>query len=201
MENHHAFITYASALSGAAIPEALKVQSVDTEHIICGRFSIDDARALSMRAQQTPLQSPNRVFVIVCEEIAPEAQNALLKLFEEPPVHTLFYVVLPQTAHVLPTLRSRFMLLDSHSAEQQTEDFALFAEAAYAKRVELIGAKTKDKDTQWVESIVQGCERAASETRQLPLMKAVLFVRRYIKTRGASPKMLLEELALLLPRK
>lgn len=200
MTDHHAWIMRASSLEAAPIPVAYQQQSVDVLHIVRDRFSIDDARELSAQAQQTPFQGNKRVFVIGCNALAVEAQNALLKLFEEPPVHALFYVVVPQTAQLLPTLESRLQIVKQSDEGAHADDhFKEFAQASYAERLLRIAQKTKEKDVQWIEAIVRGVEKVAHEERSKQLLQAVLFTRKYIETKGASAKMLLEELALLLP--
>ncbi len=72
-------------------------------------FTIEDARSLSERAQNTPLtEDGKKIFIISLKNITHEAQNALLKLFEEPPKQTHFILISPNTSFFLPTLLSRF---------------------------------------------------------------------------------------------
>jgi len=199
MENHHAFLLFAPSLEEALLPQDCMIQSVDVQHLVRDRFSIDDARELSLQAQQTPIASPYRTFVIKAGEIAVEAQNALLKLFEEPPRHARFYVVIPPTAHLLPTLQSRLMVKEGVQNLKESELFTAFLQMGLSERLELLALKAKAKDAVWTEAIVQGCEEFSLQRKDKALMETVLFVRRYLKTRGASVKMLLEELALSLP--
>lgn len=51
------------------------------------------------------------VIVEETESLNPAAANSLLKILEEPPPKTLFFLVAPTPKHVLPTLRSRSMIL------------------------------------------------------------------------------------------
>lgn len=60
------------------------------------------------------LQSISRHRVIIIEEaesLNPAAANSLLKVLEEPPEKTVFLMIAPSPKHVLPTLRSRSMIL------------------------------------------------------------------------------------------
>lgn len=206
MDTHHAILIYAHSLASSSIPEAYKIQSADVLHTIIDRVSIDTARELSRLAQQKPFQSAIRVFVVVTSDIAIEAQNALLKLLEEPPAHAVFYVVIPKTAFLLPTLRSRLSVFDeSPDAHQihENELFTSFLEATYGERLALIATKTKDKDLVWTESIMKGCEMwsVLSKKNKEAVLGTLIYIRTYIGTKGASSKMLLEELALTLPPK
>jgi DNA polymerase III delta prime subunit len=197
---HHAHLLYADNLSEAAVPSEYKKPSVDVLHVLRDRFSIADARELSLWAQQKPFERDKRVFVVVTDDIAVEAQNALLKLLEEPTATSLFYIVVPNTSVLLPTLRSRLNVPeDSSTKEGDGISFAEFSGASYGERIREIAARTKDKDGRWIEEILRGSEKIASESKSETLLRAVLFIRQYIKKKGASPKMLLEELALQLP--
>jgi len=71
------------------------------------------ARLISRRAALTPVEGRRKVFIIgeaerlVAQESSPEAANALLKLFEEPPTETYFLLTSADPGRLLPTIRSR----------------------------------------------------------------------------------------------
>jgi DNA polymerase III delta prime subunit len=137
--------------------------------------------------------------VVAAREIAHEAQHALLKVLEEPPAHALFYFVLGKTAVLLPTLLSRFSVESvGGPTSEETEAFNSFLKASLAERLALIAEKTKEKDIVWVESVMYGFEQKAAALKKESLMRAVLAARIALKSRGASVKMLLEDLALRL---
>ncbi len=71
------------------------------------KFGIEEARDLT---QQASLKSSSgrSLFVLGISSITSEAQQALLKLFEEPQEGAIFVVLMPHGI-VLPTLRSRFL--------------------------------------------------------------------------------------------
>ena len=201
---HHAYLHFADELASSAVPEEYKTQSADVTHITSQRFSIDDARELTRTSQWQPFEGEVRVFVIVTNDIALEAQNALLKLFEEPPVHAQFYLVLKQSAFLLPTLYSRLSIANATSTDEKADtnsSFETFLSSSYADRIASIAEKTKEKDAVWIEDIVRGCEvyTTRSLKNKKTLLQALVFVRTYIGSKGASSKMLLEELALTLP--
>ncbi len=202
MDEHHATLLCADTLASAALPDAYRQQSADVLHVVRERFGIDDARELSAIASQTPFAAPVRVFVVVAGDIAPEAQNALLKLFEEPPKHARFYLIVPSVSFLLPTLRSR-LHSPSGGASQDVyvDSFSAFRNASYGERLVLIAQLAKDKNREAMEAIIRGCEHAAQceDLQNAALLRSVLFVRTYSGSRGASLKMLLEELALTLP--
>lgn len=71
------------------------------------------ARLVSRRAGLTPVEGKKKVFIIgeadrlIAQESSPEAANALLKLFEEPPADTYFVLTTADPGKLLPTVRSR----------------------------------------------------------------------------------------------
>ncbi|HMU62992.1 MAG TPA: hypothetical protein PKA66_14510, partial [Gemmatimonadales bacterium] len=71
------------------------------------------ARLIARRAGLTPVEGKKKVFIIgeadrlVAQESSPEAANALLKLFEEPPADTYFVLTTADPGKLLPTIRSR----------------------------------------------------------------------------------------------
>lgn len=199
MHDHHALLVYAQDLETAPIPQEFKKQSADVLHYLHERLSIDHVRELIHISLQAPVEAPRRTFVIQAREIAVEGQHALLKLLEEPPQKAQFYVVLPPTAMVLPTLRSRLMEIGSETVQhEENHFFTEFLNASQAQRLALIAQMTKEKDHLWIDSILHGAEaRCAQDIRSnRVLLSSVLFVRSHIGSRGASAKMLLEEISL-----
>lgn len=201
MQKHHALVYVATDIHVSSLPDSLRVQSADVQHIVVPRFSIDDARALIQQAQQTAVAADGRTFVIVAQAIPVEAQNALLKLFEEPPSGVVFHLVIPHDGLLIPTLRSRVQLVESHAEVAKNEQFEHFLSSDYAQRLKSIADMAKNKDVVAMTAIVAGAELHLAQN--LPSGKldasAVLLVQEYFQTPGASKKMLLEELALSLP--
>lgn len=71
-------------------------------------FHIDAIRDLIGSAYVLPNEASYRV-LILCDahNMTPQAQNALLKILEEPPRHLLFILTCENRAQMLPTIRSR----------------------------------------------------------------------------------------------
>jgi hypothetical protein len=69
---------------------------------------IDVIRQLRRMVAERPYAGDSRVVLVTCaERLTPVAQNALLRLVEEPPPHVRFLFTAAQAAALLPTLRSR----------------------------------------------------------------------------------------------
>lgn len=71
-------------------------------------FSIDTVRKIRSDAFVRPNEADGKVFLLLeTQEMGQEAQNALLKILEEPPVGVYFILVCENRQQMLPTIRSR----------------------------------------------------------------------------------------------
>jgi len=92
-----------------------------------GTIGIDAIRGLQadLKLKMTSDHMPNRVIII--EDIAAmtgEAQNAFLKMLEEPPVGTILLLTAVQRHQVLPTILSRVQILEIHQpTKEQIAEF------------------------------------------------------------------------------
>ena len=76
-------------------------------------ISVDQIRELGEFMSMTAALSPWRIAVIdTVDELEASGANALLKMLEEPPANTLFFLVSHAPGRLLPTIRSRCRRLD-----------------------------------------------------------------------------------------
>ena len=95
-----------SGEGGAAEPAGAKEKKA-SEFI-----TIHQIRQLGDFISLTSHQNSGRVILISpAEQLNPNAANALLKMLEEPPRHTRFFLVTNHLGRILPTVRSRCRLL------------------------------------------------------------------------------------------
>ncbi len=76
-------------------------------------FSVEEARSVLDIANRTSAKG-KKLIIIAAHRIFHEAQNALLKVFEEPPEGTCLVLVVPSEGNIIPTLRSRLLALPTH---------------------------------------------------------------------------------------
>lgn len=69
-------------------------------------------------------ESSTKYIIIGSHEITDVAQNALLKLLEEPPLHIEFIIISPTKSILLPTVRSRLPLF-MHAKTQESRAISL----------------------------------------------------------------------------
>lgn len=206
---HHAVVLEGAGESGVAwaknyIRETLQLEieaNPDIQFIEQERFSIADARILKERASQSPFGA-KQVFVIISERILREAQNALLKLLEEPAANTHFVIIVPSRKVLLATVQSRLTYGGRVLEDLQEEDFAkAFLKASIGERVQMLEPLVKKKERMRARNIVDALEtqlHAEGVQDNQQGLREIAFVRQYLADTSSSLKMLLEHLALTL---
>ncbi len=204
MPPHHAIAIAADSLEVAALPVEFLTPSLDVIHYIGDRLAIDTVRDIIREAFVKPVTSPQRSFIIVVREIPIEAQNALLKLLEEPPQTARIILIMPRLEVLLPTVRSRVLIMPRPKSVPPAAAplFTTFQTAPLKDRLDMVATWAKDKDSDAMEAVLRGTElflhAALPPARQL--LTTTLLIRDYMPQSGAAKKMLLEELALSLPQ-
>lgn len=196
---HHATLLRADAVALAVFP--MPDESVEVRDQYITRFGIDDARELVRQAHQRPSEASEQTLIVRTDFITLEAQNALLKVLEEPPASTKLVFVVPTGFTILPTLASRFAQEspDHCSSEQPSEVFGDFRSQSYKDRLAAIDQAAKKKDLDWQREIKRGLIQFVAQAKGSSTKLAELeYVARTLLTRGASNKMLLEHAALTL---
>ena len=224
---HHAFVIEEKAEEGIEAAQAwverelgMKTKSnPDVVVLRYGLFSVEDARRVTDIAAGAPFVGEHKVVIIAASRVYREAQNALLKIFEEPPLNTYLFLVLPTFGGLLPTLRSRVTTLGVRPARQRAEisDIAhTFIENTKEKRSALIkklasGGDEEERREHRDEAlaIMNGIESIAYAALQndgyrksiiTNLLSDIATLRGHLHDRSAPVKMILEHLSLVIPK-
>ena len=141
-----------------------------------------------------------KIFVIQAEIITEEAQNALLKVFEEPTVGTHFFIISPQDI-ILPTLRSRMQVISSREVSKTDFDIMGMGMKERLERVKEItdAISDEDKTKQDAISLLNQIETELYEKgieKSAKALKTCQLARESLYDRGAPVKMILENLIL-----
>jgi len=135
-------------------------------------LGVDVTREFSEFLYRQPVASPKRTLVInSAAEFTDQAQNAILKIAEEPPSHGLIILTLRDVNSLLPALRSRlqaiYVAADSTAkvaltpveerAQELVEKFLMSAAGERSKLVK--GLVDEDKEAEKNEQIVEAFVR------------------------------------------
>ncbi|OGG61520.1 hypothetical protein A3C87_02620 [Candidatus Kaiserbacteria bacterium RIFCSPHIGHO2_02_FULL_49_34] len=177
----------------------------DTHHVRGGLCTVDDAEQLCIHAARAPLDNVTHL-VVAYDRFMPQAQNMLLKSIEDT-THVRWYFIVARRDMLLPTIRSRLSEAAYIEERAYTDEVRDFLAMPYTKKLSFITslyAKVAKSDEEKVathrraQAVVAACEARAHSNphKYVRLAKDTLFVRKYLDQPGASPKMLLELLAL-----
>ncbi len=219
---HHAFVIEAEAEEGIQVAQAWVKDNIGMEAkanpdmivLRYGLFSVEDARRVSELAASAPFDGESKVLIIAASRAYHEAQNSLLKLFEEPSPGTYLFLILPSLGGLLPTLRSRVQILGGKwgltksplpgAAEE-------FMKASKEKRSVMIKKIAAHADGDAVSAreealaIVNGIEAVAymsgrTTSRHRELLEDIQVLRGYLNDRSAPVRMILEHVSMIIPK-
>ncbi len=201
---HHAYYIEGSQSLFDAYQELLKPFWAEQFE----RFGIDEARELIEQAQLKNFGGAT--FFIAAASVPSEAQQALLKLFEEPQPGTMFVLLVPHGT-IIPTLRSRMLPYPTTlqiAPKKVLGSAAEFLKSNQKERSAYITKLLKDDDVREpLRELLNGIEaelyaliqKRKGDKALLEGLNDVAKVRSYAGDRSPSFKMLLEHLAIALP--
>lgn len=214
--SHHAYL-----IVGSDSIRADLVSILEKNHKIVARanpdffdksyetFTIDNAREVkSFHGMKPVTETSKKIFILVMNGATVEAQNALLKLLEEPAEYAHFFIIISSAHLLLPTVKSRVQIIETEDGEHGTEllqSAKKFVTSSKAKRLEEVKKlvddivkekKTKQDAVDFLDSVqaVIYKEKGAKEGKSA--LEAIEVARNYIHDRAPSVKMLLESVAL-----
>jgi hypothetical protein len=186
-------------------------------------LGIDESRALKEMQSRKAITGSKKIFVVMVDFITREAQNALLKIFEEPTEGTHFFLIMPSVETLLPTLRSRLVVIPKivETFPQAEAGAGLrvsgltatypvpeaFLDAHPAERItllkQLIAAKNKALAIEFLNRLEEALyNRMRTETmkeKNFFILKEISKCRSYLHDRSPSMKMILEYISLAIP--
>lgn len=196
------------------------VGNSDFININLDSFKIEDARNLKSYGAQKSFSSAKKIFIISANNFLLEAQNSLLKMFEEPIENTHFFLIVPDTNALLKTFVSRFYLIKQEiESSDELEVAEKFVKMPLKNRIDFIKellVAPEEEDEEGNEIVVLNSTRAKAlkflNTLETVLHKKmsenlfdirffeqILKVREFLRMPGSSTKSLMESVALIVP--
>lgn len=165
-------------------------------------FTIEMARDLRERGQQKAT-GQKQCFIRGFDIATTEAQNALLKIIEDPAVGVHFFLVTPQPDQLLETIRSRTHLLDDVCSEEADSTAPDEITEEFIKATSLpdrLAAVGKLQTKQELRIFVQHLAKSEMAHKHQRFGRALEQVTDWGKDSGASVKLLGQYLATELSR-
>ncbi len=216
--DHHAYFVHSFKDSVHNLKEYLKeklhidhAQNPDFYHEKFETLGIEDSRRIKENHLSKSFKEGNkRIFIIETSAITHEAQNSLLKIFEEPNEDSHFFLIMPSPHVLLPTLRSRLYISKSVDDIPQEieviEDAEQFLKLSKKDRVAFVDELAKNisdekknkNDAQEFLAALEVLIYKKQGIKNPEGLRAILKAREYLNDRSPSTKQLLEYVALSL---
>lgn len=191
-------------------------QSEDVSINLYDSFAIQDSQKIKEWYQNKPTGGKKKICIIGAKFINREAEQTLLKMIEEPTVDSHFFIVVPDSSLLLSTILSRVHLIKNgagldNEELKRAEDFLSLNLSGRIEKVGEIIKEFKDNENSGglrhnAISLINGIERVIYEKWKKDLnnedLKFILEelknCREFLSTPGASVKMILEHISLII---
>ncbi|MEX2369221.1 MAG: hypothetical protein WD552_02425, partial [Candidatus Paceibacterota bacterium] len=195
---HHCYLVSARDVSACTetVQEKLRATvgadpALSIESITMDILTIEIARELRERGQQKA-SGEIRCLIYGFNTITVEAQNALLKIIENPAAGTHFFFVTPDVSNLLETVRSRSWIITDICAEADPEQIRALAESflaarGLAERLQIVEKLETKEELRW---LVRALAKNEAVRKNTQLGQAVELVADYSLDTGASVKLL-----------
>lgn len=223
---HHAYL-----IEGARdeiIPEIMELSKTmgfrtvgnpDFCRITIDNFKTDEAFSLRAMSSDKSFSLGKKIFLICINTISLDAQNVLLKMFEEPIENTHFFMIIPDTGVLLKTLISRFYLISPKpglgESAKEAEKFISMPLKARIDFIKELLNEPEEKDEEGKEILPLDSARAKSlkflnaleavihskllKNSEIECIEHLFKVREFLRMPGSSTKSLMESVALITP--
>ncbi len=220
---HHAYLI--EGTPEKIVPEVLKfIENLgiktsgnpDFFHMSFDSFKIEDARNLKSVEYEKGFSTGKKIFLISANNFLLEAQNTLLKIFEEPIENTHFFIIMPNVNSLLKTFISRFYLIKTkeelENELKQAEKFItmplknridfikeLLAEAEEDEEDTIEISSTRSKALKFLNALETVLHKKILKNSLETCFSQIFKVREFLNQPGSSAKTLMESVALTVP--
>ncbi len=183
--------------------EATKAQSI----------GIETVKQIHKKVFLKPIKSKSKLIIIEdAHLLTPEAQNALLKILEEPPTNTHIILATESLDALLPTILSRCQIIrleeekkkitekkveELHAFMQSLSKFSIGERLKYAEQL----AKDKEKAIVWIENLILILRDELITSHSVEIAQAIRKLQSLytlLKTTNVNPRFALEHTLLSL---
>lgn len=194
----------------------IEENSGDTLILSYDSLSIPDSIRIKEWHKNKPIGNGKKVCIINTKFINREAEQSLLKIIEEPNEDTHFFIIIPDSSILLDTILSRVHIIKYYSnqnldSNKIAEELLQLSLKNRLNKIADIIKEFKDKDNSGglrfqAVSIINSLEKIIYEKWKKDLNnKNLIFIleeikkmRIYLSTPGASVKMILEHLMMIM---
>ncbi len=171
-------------------------------------LGIDLVRDEIVRSVASGKVSSARFVILSFDRATAEAQNGLLKSIEEPQAGTYFFILVPRADVLLQTILSRSQTVDGNQAIGETRlDVVKFLKSNLPARFTMVEEWTKnkkDEDNLSKTEVINFLDQVEkylwdAKNRNEQLFSDIRQMRTYANIRGASHRVILDFIAMIVP--
>jgi hypothetical protein len=178
-------------------------------------LGIEEIREMQKQLYLRPVKGEKKAIILEeAQTLTIEAQNALLKVLEEPPIHAIFFLSTSSTDTLIPTILSRCNLIILKEEKQELsdaqvqlleDDLKLLFSHSISARLSLAEkvASQKEEIGKWLQSStmylrqIMLTDLATNHTPNTTIFKNLQEAYRLITTTNTNPRVVLEHAFLL----
>ncbi|HEY4503239.1 MAG TPA: hypothetical protein VJC14_02295 [Candidatus Paceibacterota bacterium] len=219
---HHAYLI--EGVREEMVPEILSLLpelgvevmgNSDFAHVTLDTFKVEDARNLKSYALERANSGGKKVFIVATNNFLLEAQNTLLKMFEEPIENTHFFLIVPDASALLKTFISRFYFISARQdlavELKEAEKFIAMNPSARINFIKELLAENEDDDEalaldssrakalRFLNELESALHKNPVSRMPLDTYQQIFQVRKFLRMPGSSTKSLMESVALVIP--
>ncbi|PIP86375.1 hypothetical protein COV42_02340 [Candidatus Campbellbacteria bacterium CG11_big_fil_rev_8_21_14_0_20_44_21] len=169
-------------------------------------FGINESKEVIGFESRKAFSGGKKIILLEIINMTTEAQNALLKILEEPSLETHFFIIVSSSENLLPTFKSRLRITKVFSKTNfsEAEKFIRAEEEERLKIAEEIG---EEKNRMRALKLLDGLENIfykeenikEADREKKKYLKTLLKFRGFLRDRSPSIKQILEHIALITP--
>jgi DNA polymerase III delta prime subunit len=208
--------------TGTSLLEFLEVRgdaekrSPDVLFQVYESFAMEDSCEIKDWHSRLGISKSKKICIIATKFINREAEQALLKIIEEPAENTHFFIIVPDASVLLGTILSRVHIIKTNErGDKDIKKEALeFLSASVKSRIDTVASIVKENKSEensgqlrfYATSFINELEnifyqkfkKNIKDNKIKFTLEEIQKARGYLSTPGASVKMILEHLALVI---
>ncbi len=167
------------------------------------KFLLEDAKSIFSKHIHKVAENHMRIVCIACNSTNFQTQNSILKILEEPPQGTYFFILVPHKKILLPTILSRAQIFEYTKETEISKETKQFINSPCVKRLEIVkkyvdDVKNEKKTKQDIIEFIEEIEKYIHQKKDIKFLKQLIEIKEYMKDQGASIKQLLEYVSVML---
>ncbi len=210
---HHFYVIEgADQTALSELSTILKVRSDNVRTFTYSTLGVEEAQSLRQEQNETAFDGEDQYFILSAVSVTHEAQQTLLKMFEEPRANTHFFLLMAESTAILPTVRSRAQMIRLEGGiGPYTKEAQAFIKSTISDRVAFVAdfVKSHEDDdssgelrlhaSQFIIALIEALRKDPKNLlSRKEFFTDAMTMREHLDNRGASVKMILEHLAITL---